>query len=211
MTRPRIKICGITRLEDAELAAALGADALGFVLWDQSPRAIRAREAAIIGERLPPFLTRVGVVVNASASEVVTAAEVGRFDVMQLHGEEDLERYAATPARLIKSVSAESPADVGRVLALPPEIMPIVDAVDRTSRGGTGRRANWAIAAQMARSRPVILAGGLTPENVREAIEQVRPWAIDVSSGVEDQPGVKSARRLRDFFRAVESVTVSES
>jgi phosphoribosylanthranilate isomerase len=211
MTRPRVKICGITRVEDAELAVALGADALGFVLWPQSPRAIRARAAARISERVPPFVARVGVVVDASPAEVITLTQVGHFDVIQLHGDEELERYAATPARLVKSVRAEKTDDVMRALALPPHVTPIVDAASRAARGGTGQRADWALAAEMARSRPVILAGGLTPENVRDAIEQVKPWAVDVSSGVEEAPGIKSPRRLKEFFRAIDLVNVSES
>jgi phosphoribosylanthranilate isomerase len=202
MTRPRIKICGVTRASDAQLAVQFGADALGFVLWDGSPRAVRARVAALIGEQLPPYVTRVGVVVNLSASEVSTLARVGRFDAIQLHGDEDLDRYAALEARLIRSVALETAEDVQRALDLPPAVTVIVDAADRQKKGGTGQRANWALAAELARVRPVILAGGLTPSNVRQAIEQVKPWAVDVSSGVEASPGVKDPRLLESFFRA---------
>ena len=202
MTRPRIKICGVTRAEDALLAVQLGADALGFVLWDGSPRAVRARVAAVIRERLPPYVTRVGVVVNMSPSEVSTLAKVGRFDAIQLHGDEDLDRYAALEPRLVRSVALETSADVQRALDLPPAVTVIVDAADRQKKGGTGHRANWSLAAELARIRPVILAGGLTPSNVREAIEQVSPWAVDVSSGVEASPGVKDPRLMESFFRA---------
>jgi phosphoribosylanthranilate isomerase len=202
MTRPRIKICGVTRASDAHLAVQLGADALGFVLWDGSPRAVRARTAALIGEQLPPYVTRVGVVVDMSPSEVSTLARVGRFDAIQLHGDEDLDRYAALESRLVRSVALETAADVQRALDLPPAVTVIVDAADRQKKGGTGQRANWALAAEIARVRPVILAGGLTPSNVREAIEQVKPWAVDVSSGVEASPGLKDPRLLESFFRA---------
>jgi len=202
MTRPRIKICGVTRASDAHLAVQLGADALGFVLWDGSPRAVRARVAALIGEQLPPYVTRVGVVVDMSPSEVSTLARVGRFDAIQLHGDEDLDRYAALESRLVRSVALETAADVQRALDLPPAVTVIVDAADRQKKGGTGQRANWALAAEIARVRPVILAGGLTPSNVREAIEQVKPWAVDVSSGVEASPGLKDPRLLESFFRA---------
>jgi phosphoribosylanthranilate isomerase len=203
MTRPRIKICGVTRAADAQLAVQLGADAIGFVVWEGSPRAVRARVAALIGEQLPPYVTRVGVVVNMSPSEVSTLARVGRFDAIQLHGDEDLDRFAALEPRLVRSVALETAEDVQRALDLPPAVTVIVDAADRQKKGGTGQRANWALAAELACARPVILAGGLTPSNVRAAVEQVKPWAVDVSSGVEASPGVKDPRLLEKFFRAV--------
>jgi phosphoribosylanthranilate isomerase len=203
MTRPRIKICGITRAADAQLAVELGADAVGFVLWPRSPRAITPVTAAHIAEGLPAFVTRVGVVVDMPPAELSAIASGGAFDAVQLHGDEIPSRYADVPLRLIKAVSVVTDADVERALALPASVTIIVDAADREKRGGTGQRASWTLAAAIARRRPVILAGGLTPENVGEAIERVKPWAVDVSSGVEETPGVKNPRLLEAFIRAV--------
>jgi phosphoribosylanthranilate isomerase len=203
MSRPRVKICGLTRTEDADLAVALGADAVGFVLWSESPRVVSAGHAAIIARSLPAFVTRVGVFVNASPEDVRRlVAEVG-LDVAQLHGDERVADYAGVAGRIIKVAALGGDADVDSAIRLPAEVTVLVDVVDRERRGGTGARADWARAARVARERPVILAGGLTAADVGEAIRRVRPWAVDVSSGVEDRPGIKSAEKLRALFAAV--------
>ena len=211
MRRPRVKICGLTRVEDAMLAVELGADAVGFVLWAGSPRHVTARHAADIANRLPPFVTRVGVVVNMPPEDVTVAVRIAGFDAVQLHGDEVVNRYDVVPVRLIKVVAPETDADVTHALALPPNVTVLIDAAaDRQARGGTGQRANWVRAAQIARARRVVPAGGLTAETVAEAVGQVRPWAVDVSSGVEESPGVKSARRMEAFFAAVGRMQNSE-
>jgi phosphoribosylanthranilate isomerase len=203
MSRTRVKICGLTRAEDAHLAVALGADAVGFVLWPKSPRLVAADQAAAIARSLPAFVTRVGVFVNASPDDVRrVVAEIG-LDVAQLHGDEHVADYVGVAARVVKVVSLGDDADVRSAVALPVEVTVLVDAVDRERRGGTGERADWTRAARVARERPVVLAGGLTAADVGEAIRRVRPWAIDVSSGVEDRPGIKSADKLRALFAAV--------
>ena len=201
--RPRVKVCGLTRWEDADLAVRLGADAVGFVLWERSPRYVRAAVAGAIAVRLPPFVTRVGVVVDMPPAEAAAAAQEGGLDAIQLHGDEPVVAYGSVPRRLIKAVTIEREEDVADALALPADVTILVDALDRVHRGGTGRRANWTHAAAVARCRPIVLAGGLTAETVGEAIECVRPWAVDVSSGVEEAPGIKSARRLERFFQEV--------
>jgi phosphoribosylanthranilate isomerase len=200
-----VKICGLTRWEDAELAIRLGADAVGFVLWDRSPRHVAAAEAAAIVARLPPFVTRVGVVVDTPPEAVGAAAREAGLDAVQLHGDESIAPYRGLTARLIKAVALEKDEDVEAALALPGDVTILVDAADRARRGGTGQRANWTRAAELARARPIVLAGGLTAETVVEAVERVRPWAVDVSSGVEQSPGIKSAKRLEAFFRALEA------
>ena len=200
---PRVKICGITRREDAELAVRLGAHALGFVLWERSARRIGLREVAAIADGLPAFVSRVGVVVNMPPAEAAEALRAARLDALQLHGDEIVSDYTSVAGRLIKAVVLETDDDVARAIDLPAAITVLVDAVDRDKRGGTGRRADWPRAAQLAQSRPVILAGGLTPENVGDAIECVRPFAVDVSSGVEDAPGIKSRRRMETLFEAI--------
>jgi phosphoribosylanthranilate isomerase len=208
--RVRVKICGLTRLEDAELAVALGADAVGFVFWEMSPRAVSIREVGAITRRLPPLVTRVGVFVDASPAEVEVAVRGSGLDVVQLHGGEAPEAYRAVGARVMKVAALDSEAAVGAVAAWPDDVMPLVDAIDHERRGGTGKVAGWAHAAALARRRPIVLAGGLTSDNVAEAVRTVKPWGVDVSSGVESAPGIKSAERLRAFFAAVRAVRVEE-
>ncbi len=198
--RPRVKVCGITRPEDAALAVSLGADALGFIFWARSPRAIDPRAARAIHADLPPLVSRVGVFVNASPAEVADVVRVAGLDVAQLHGDEPVEAYAGIGARLVKVAALGRDADVDAVLAWPSHVTPLVDAIDRTRRGGTGRVADWTLAARVAAGRPMLLAGGLTAENIGQAVAMVRPWGLDVSSGVEDAPGIKSPVRLRAFF-----------
>lgn len=202
--QPRVKVCGITRAEDAELAVRLGADAIGFILWEGSPRFVNVATVAAISSLLPPFIARVGVVVNQPADQLTAAVAAAGLDVVQLHGDEAVASYRSVSRRLVRAMAIESPGDVATALNAPPDVTILADATDGTRRGGTGRRANWALAAEVARRRPLILAGGLTAENVGEAIASVRPWAVDVSSGVEVSPGIKSAERLEAFFAAVE-------
>lgn len=203
MGRPRVKVCGLTRREDAVLAVDLGADALGFIFWPKSPRAIAPREARDLHAGLPALVSRVGVFVNAAPADVSEVVRVAGLDVVQLHGDEPVESYADVGARLMKVASLESEADVARVVAWPGGVTPLVDAVDRERRGGTGRLADWELAARVAAARPMLLAGGLNAENLGEALARVRPWGVDVSSGVEDAPGIKSPARLRAFFASL--------
>ena len=199
----RVKICGITRPDDAELAVDLGADALGFIFWTGSPRVVSAERVASISQGLPPFVTRVGVFVDASPADVHAAVGRAGLDAVQLHGDEAVEDFDALGARVVRAMSLEDDHAVERALRLPAHVMPLVDAADRARRGGTGQRADWDRAYALAGRRRLILAGGITPENVVDAVRQVRPWGIDVSSGVEDAPGIKNADRLRALFDAV--------
>jgi phosphoribosylanthranilate isomerase len=205
----RVKVCGITRAEDAQRAARHGADAVGFVLWPGSPRAVTAEQAASIGKALPPFVWKVGVFVNASPEEVERATGVARLDVAQLHGNEDVRDYRHLAVRLVRGLPLSGAADVERALALPPDVMPLLDALDPAHperRGGTGRTTRWDLAAEVSRVRPVILAGGINAENVVDAVEAVRPWGVDLSSSLEDAPGIKNPGKLAVFFSAVEPV-----
>ncbi len=207
---PFVKICGVTRDEDARLAVRLGARAIGFVLWPGSPRSIGVQDARRIGRSLAAPVWRVGVFVNASLAEVRRAVEIIGLDVVQLHGDEDVAHYVDCGATLVKALPLREPAAVEAALALPESVMPLVDAADPVRRGGTGQRANWALAATLARRRPTILAGGLTADNVEEAIARVQPAGIDVSSGVEAAPGIKSPAELERFFAAVGHAGASE-
>jgi phosphoribosylanthranilate isomerase len=208
IARTRIKICGLTRPEDAGLAADLGADALGFVFSPDSPRHVSPDAVRAITRRLPPFPIRVGVFVNVDPGEVARMADAAGVEVLQLHGDEDVASYAQLGWPLIKSVALHDDVAVSAAGRLAENVVPLVDATGGANRGGTGRTADWGLAARLAAKRRIVLAGGLTPENVADAVRQVRPWAVDVSSGVESAPGIKSADRLRAFFASVARITM---
>jgi phosphoribosylanthranilate isomerase len=137
---------------------------------------------------------------------VARIVQAVRLDAVQLHGDEQVTRFTSWDTRLIKSVRLESDADVAAAANLPALVTPLVDAADRVKRGGTGNTADWSRAAALSARRPIMLAGGLSAENVADAIRTVKPWAVDVSSGVEERPGVKSAGRLTEFFSSVKAV-----
>jgi phosphoribosylanthranilate isomerase len=200
--RTRVKICGITRAEDAGLAAAAGADAIGFVFWPASPRAVRSAQAAAIWTA-GALIARVGVFVNELPDVVRDIVRDARLTAVQLHGDEQVEQYLSCGVPIIRAVSLPDAESVSAAAALPPTVTVMVDASDHVRRGGTGQVADWRHAEELARRRPIILAGGLTPANVSEAIRQVQPWGIDVSSGVETSPGIKDAARLTALFDAI--------
>ncbi len=206
--RVRVKICGITRREDARLAVELGADALGFVFWPDSPRAMTSDRAREIVLSLPASVTKVGVFVDPLPDDVAWLVESIGLDTVQLHGGEAVERFEFIGVALVKAVRLESDQDVERAADLPEFVTPLVDAADRSRPGGTGRLADWRRAALLAARRPIMLAGGLVASNVADAIRTVRPWAVDVSSGVERYPGIKDAERMTQFFQAVSGVRV---
>lgn len=194
-----IKICGITRREDAELAASLGASFVGFVLWQDSPRAATLDTVRQITSSLPTTVTPVGVFVDPTADEVMAAADAG-IQMAQIH--------SAAPSFLrgvtIPVVRAVHLA-IDRIDGVEPDIaddLVLLDAHDPVKHGGTGKTVDWRRAALIAKSRRVILAGGLTPSNVRQAISEVRPYAVDVASGVESEPGIKDHGLLRAFMAA---------
>ena len=200
----RIKICGVTRPEDAELAAELGAAALGLVVWPGSPRVVDVARARDIVSGLPATILRVGVFVEAHDDSVRRIADEVDLDVVQKHDA----RASFAPGldgrrRVFQLAALESDDQIAAAIAWPASVTPLVDAIDPVRRGGSGRVADWEAAARLASRRDIVLAGGLHSGNVAAAIARVRPWAVDVSSGVEDRPGVKSAQRLRAFFAAV--------
>ena len=194
-----VKICGITRLEDAEAAVAAGAGAIGFVFWSNSPRFIDPHRARKIAAMLPPFVTAVGVFVNQPLDYVNGVASLVRLGAVQLHGDETPAFATAVLSPVIKAVS------VGGVdtRAWRASTMLLLDVHDPVARGGTGRTIDWTAAANVAARRRILLAGGLTPDNVADAVARVRPFGIDVSSGVERAPGIKDHPRLRALFEAV--------
>lgn len=212
---PRVKICGLTRAEDARLAAELGAWALGFVFFPASPRAVTGESVAAIVATVRAAGHRAlatGVFVDAPPAEIAAVARTAGLDAVQLHGDEP----PAACARLrdllpntliIKAFRPRSVADVGAFEGYA-EVCDarLVDAYDPRLAGGTGRRADWALALAARRYGPLVLAGGLDPENVREALAAVAPWAIDLSSGVESSPGVKCPVKLSQLFQSSREV-----
>jgi phosphoribosylanthranilate isomerase len=198
-----VKICGITSIEDAEAAVEAGAASLGFVFWPKSPRFIDPDRARVIVSSLPPFVVPVGVFVNQPAAHVRGVAALVRLGAVQLHGDEDLLYVAGMDYPVIKAVSIESGDETDRIDIWPRRTMLLLDVRDPVSRGGTGRTIDWSAAAPIAARRRTLLAGGLTPDNVAQAVECVRPYGIDVSSGVERSPGVKDHARIRALFEAL--------
>jgi phosphoribosylanthranilate isomerase len=197
-----VKICGITQLEDAELAVECGASAVGFVFWPGSPRFIDPTRAYAIAGKLPPFVTPVGVFVNQPADHVNDVAAFVGLGAVQLHGDESVE-YAATLTRpVLKAMTLTAAAD-GTLDRWPSTAMVLLDTHDPVRRGGTGTTIDWTRAAAVAARRRIMLAGGVTPGNVAEAIDRVRPFGVDVSSGVESSPGVKDRAKLKALFEAI--------
>jgi phosphoribosylanthranilate isomerase len=194
-----VKICGITRLEDAEAAVDAGASAIGFIFWPKSPRFIDPHRARTIAAALPPFVTAVGVFVNQPIDYVNGVASLVRLGAVQLHGDEAPDFAGAVSHPVIKAITPEH----GDVRVWPDRVTLLLDVYDPAARGGTGRTVDWGAAADIASTRRILLAGGLTPDNVAGAIARVRPFGIDVSSGVEQAPGIKDHRRLRALFEAV--------
>lgn len=198
-----VKICGITRLEDALLAVELGASALGFIFWPSSPRYIPPSRAAEIAAALPPRVATVGVFVDQTRNFVWNAAEQVGLTALQLHGSETLAFAAALPRPVIKAVPVAADFSLEAAMAIPRTITVLLDAHDPIRRGGTGATIDWSVAAAVAWRRPVFLSGGLHAGNIREAIARVNPHAVDLSSGVESAPGIKDPAKLRALFGAL--------
>lgn len=203
MSGAKVKVCGITRWDDAQLAADLGASAVGFVFWPRSPRYIEPAAAAALALDLPADVAPVGVFVDPTVSEVQrVAARVG-LAAVQLHGDEPATLCDGLPYRVLKAVPVAGPATHAAADRVPSRVTVLLDARDPVRKGGTGQVVDWTLAADVAARRRIFLAGGLCPENVSEALRTVRPYGIDVSSGVESRPGRKDAGRLRHFFEEV--------
>ena len=194
-----VKICGVTSLDDALACCDAGADALGFNFWPQSKRHITVERAATIARRVPPNVRTVGVFVNPTAEDVDRAFASGAIDLAQLHGDETPDFCQRFAGRYIKALRLRDASSLERMAEYRCDLV-LVDA-DTPGYGGSGQRADVALAAEAARARRVILAGGLTPENVGEAIAAVRPYGVDVAGGVEREPGVKDWLKVAAFVK----------
>ncbi|MEO6221815.1 MAG: phosphoribosylanthranilate isomerase [Vicinamibacterales bacterium] len=196
----RVKVCGLTQSADVAAAVEHGAWAVGFVVWPASPRAVTISHVRELAAQVPEGVKRVGVLVNPALDDVRRLRDETQLTTIQLHGDEDVTPFLSLGVEVIKAVALRSDADVERAAALPAEVTVLVDGHDPVRRGGTGERADWTRAAILSRRRPVILAGGLHADNVTDAIEQVAPWGIDISSGLEGVPGIKDPAKIERFF-----------
>jgi phosphoribosylanthranilate isomerase len=198
--RTFVKICGITTLDDALACVDAGTDALGFNFWPQSRRHLTVEAAAVIARRLPPNVRTVGVFVNPTEAEVNRAFASGAIDLAQFHGDETPDFCSRFAGRYIKAMRLRDAASVEQLAQFACDLV-LVDA-DTPGYGGSGQRADVALASQAAAARRVILAGGLTPENVAEAVATVKPYGVDVAGGVEREPGVKDWIKVAAFVQA---------
>jgi len=202
----RVKICGITRLEDARLAIELGADALGFNFYEKSPRCLVPADAGKILRKLPALVSTVGIFVNWDSASIIALAKSLRLSAVQLHGDESaaITTECARHFPVIKAFRAGSKFQLSQFRIHSAAASFLMDAATSEMKsknyGGTGRPADWKIAKRAAEKYPILLAGGLTPENIAEAIFTVRPYAVDVASGVESRSGLKDSGKLRAFF-----------
>ena len=200
MSSVRVKICGITRSEDLGVAVEAGADAAGFVFAERSKRRLDTGQAKKLARQVPAFVSRVGLFLDQEADFVARVLERVPLTLLQFHGNEDAAFCRQFGLPYMKAVAMDGDLAVGTAAAdFPDAAALLLDSHNPGGLGGTGTTFDWSLA--MAVPVPLVLAGGLTPENVRRAIAQVRPWGVDVSSGVEDEPGIKNPDRMRQFIK----------
>lgn len=199
-----VKICGITNLEDAELSMKFGADMLGFNFYPKSKRYVSPDEVGSFVRDLDPSIRRIGVFVNASIKDILVTRALGKLDAVQLHGDESAEFITEVrenmKTRIIKAVRVASQKEMDELATLGADDF-LLDSFSATEYGGTGRVFDWKLVPESLGESNIYLAGGLTPENVAEAVRTVRPYAVDVASGVESSPGKKDPRKLEAFIR----------
>lgn len=202
----RVKICGLTRPEDVRAAVESGADAIGLVFYPPSPRSVSPAQARALANEVPAFVTVVGLFVNPTREEVESVLEQVPLDLLQFHGDETPAFCAGFGRRWIKAIRVREAGEIEDAFADYRNAAGLlVDAWDPERYGGTGKVFNWDLIPQ-ERPLPLILAGGLSSDNVSAAVEQVRPWAVDVSGGVEKDKGIKDIRKIRHFINEVHRV-----
>ena len=207
----KVKICGITNPADAAVAIAAGADALGFIFCAKSPRFVPIATAAEIARAIPPYVLRVGVFVNPAEEFVTEAIAACGLNLLQFHGDETPEFCTRFGLMSMKALRVRDAASLAQLAQYHTDAF-LLDAYSAKGLGGTGETFNWDLALEAKKmGRPVFLAGGLTPENVAAAVQQVRPFGVDVSSGVEVSPGKKDHAKVRAFIAAVRSADAPSS
>lgn len=203
--KTRVKICGMTRVEDALKAVELGADAVGFIFYKKSPRAVTIKQARVIIKELPPFVHRVGVFVNESIERVNELKEKLGLDLVQLHGDETPAYCRKVNSRVLKAIRISDSSSLKELSKFNVDGF-LLDTFHPGIYGGTGKVFDWKLAKQAGKFGRIIVAGGLNQDNVAEAISNARPYGVDVCSGVEKTPGVKDIKKMRAFLSAVQSV-----
>jgi phosphoribosylanthranilate isomerase len=206
MMSTRVKICGLTRAEDIAAAVRLGASAIGLVFYGPSPRAVTIEQARALSQAVPPFVSVVGLFVNPDARQVTDVLQRVPLDLLQFHGDETAEFCNQFDRRWIKALRVREEGQIEQAFGhYPGACGLLVDAWDPDRYGGTGRSFNWDLIPEH-RPIPLILAGGLSSDNVASAIGQVNPWAVDVSGGVESDKGIKDTEKMTDFMKEVHRV-----
>jgi len=206
--RTFIKICGMTQDSDALAAVEMGADAIGMVFYEPSPRCVDNEQAARIAGAVGDKGLKVGLFVNAPESQVREVLENVPLDILQFHGEESQEYCAGYGRPYWKTIRVREPGQLDAQIAQYEGASGILlDTWHPTQAGGTGKAFDWSLAEGLTLQQPLIMAGGLTPQNVADAIEHVRPWAVDVASGVEESPGIKSETLMQQFIEEVYRVS----
>lgn len=200
----KIKICGITNMEDAQAAADFGADALGFIFYKESKRYVDPQVVKSIISSLPPFITTVGVFVNQALDEISQIKKTTGIQVAQLHGDETSEFASSLSIDVIKVIRVKDKSDLDKVAQYSAQAI-LFDTYSDQEYGGTGESFDWEILNNLLSEKKIILSGGLNPENVLEAVQIVRPYAVDVSSGVEDTPGKKDHTKIKKFIGAIKN------
>lgn len=204
---PRVKICGITKLEDALTAVEVGADALGFVFVPDTPRCVDPDQVAAIVDELPPFITTVGLFATKDTAKIRTIVNQCRLDAIQLHADVTPEFCRNLDRRVIKAVRVKDESSLSILSEYDVNAF-LLDAYVEGKLGGTGKVFDWNLALRAKDYGRIIVAGGLNPENVAQAVRRVNPYGVDVSSGVESQPGRKDSDKVRNFINAAKSVEV---
>lgn len=211
MPETKIKICGLTNEADACRAAELGADFLGFIFYPKSPRFIEPEQLAEFIGNIPGNALKVGVFVNESAEEMLRIVEQCGLNVIQLHGNETpdfatcMKSEAGAETAIWKALPLKDESDLNYAQSFPADKV-LVDYMDETAYGGTGKCADWKLARNLSDSREIVLAGGLNPDNAAEAVRRVQPYTVDVCSGVEAGPGKKDHEKMRRFFEALNRI-----
>ena len=207
MRKTRIKICGIRRVEDAMLAANAGADAIGLIFYAPSPRAVTLQQAIAVRDALPPFVSTVALFVNAARAEVNEVCELLNPSLLQFHGDEDHDYCASFSRPYLKAIRVGASMKAHDLIQLENEFSTakalLLDTLSAEQYGGTGESFNWDVIPASLREK-IILSGGLTPTNVGDAVQKVRPWAVDVSSGIEMQKAIKDPEKIVAFMLAVQ-------
>ena len=204
--KTRVKICGITNVADGLAAAEAGADMIGLMFYESSPRHITLARAAEISRALPPFLMRVGVFVNAPADYVLRAIGECNLTMLQFHGDETSDFCTQFGLMNMKAIRVRDAGSLAQLENYQTDAF-LLDAHSKNGLGGTGEKFNWELAVEAQKfGKPIFLAGGLTPENVADAVRKVHPFGVDVSSGVESAPGIKDHAKVKAFITAAKSV-----